>query len=562
MPPRIMFLDDELVSRNLSAPELAVLAPDNHPYHVLAYQPEGEIRFDKHGIGNVVPSLDTERKFQSFLQMATGVDLAITPEYSCPWDVLLTSLENGVVPRQGGLWVLGCESTTPQDLSSMKQRFQATWIYEDVSQRAGNFLNPVCYIFGVRGEATPVVVVQFKTVPSEAEQPNLICGGVRYVLRNNADSIGLFSLICSDSLEFDMSQVDTRYRLHPYLVLHLQMTSEPRHEAAAAYRQACYLNDASRCEFISLNWSNYTIAGLNTACGGSAVYTKRTNPADADINRNHPRGLYYTYWHAARAHAYYFNHSELVFALRMSKSDQIGPAAAQNRYSPEVTEVYRWDDTGHAWVAGARPDDGFSLGCNLCGCEPDAIIPAGLSPLDIDRLFSLSMAAIDSGDHGKWYEPCRLPILQVDNTQVVRRISCFPCVASLTPERQFYVGNMNELRNQIITNPDLFPEHIRDLSGQCDIGYDSSNGRHGFNLFDADNPSVCATVAYLGNHDPGMARSVRDTLAGRLGDGRWRRLVVWYKHQNDICWVPGPAKPQIDDDPYADFQSIAKESIG
>ncbi len=99
-----------LVSEGLRAPELKALVADETNYRVLLMQPHGQIEVSAEGVQNRDRAFAL-RCFGRFLVDArqTRVDLVITPEYSTPWETLVTAIREGTVPEQGKLWVLGCE---------------------------------------------------------------------------------------------------------------------------------------------------------------------------------------------------------------------------------------------------------------------------------------------------------------------------------------------------------------------------------------------------------------------------------------------------------------------
>jgi hypothetical protein len=138
-------------------------------------QPEGSIEADAAGVRN----RDRDRAgtvFLRFLEKAveTGADLAVTPEYSLPWETLSASLRKGVRPAVGKLWALGCESLTLAQLIARKTELAdiATVIFEPMVERANRFLDPLVYMFlaepDVGGPFKLVLLVQFKTHPMGA----------------------------------------------------------------------------------------------------------------------------------------------------------------------------------------------------------------------------------------------------------------------------------------------------------------------------------------------------------------------------------------------------------
>ena len=102
---RNTFLDDKLRELNLTQVPLSLLQPNDHPYTAAFLQPEGVVDATTNAIQNANP-VGANAKHSQFLRTAFdfGVDLAITPEYSCPWDALLQSIDNRILPAPGQLW--------------------------------------------------------------------------------------------------------------------------------------------------------------------------------------------------------------------------------------------------------------------------------------------------------------------------------------------------------------------------------------------------------------------------------------------------------------------------
>ncbi len=210
------YLNTYLTAKNLKVPFLEVLNPDSGFYEVLLLQVQGDIEANERFIGNKDVPL-CFKKFKNFFELSLekNVDLAVTPEYSCPWSVIDYVITEGVFPNEEKLWVLGCESITRNELKDfIKSHNQVVWIYEEElvnEDTTRNFFDPLLYIFKTgdgNGHQKMIFTLQFKTThmsvqSSPLERDNLIPGKKVYVLKNDESSIFLLTLICSDSLKFD-----------------------------------------------------------------------------------------------------------------------------------------------------------------------------------------------------------------------------------------------------------------------------------------------------------------------------------------------------------------------
>lgn len=196
----------------LQKPDLICLRQNHELYKTLLLQLVGKIEYDVDGIRLTDEKLATT-KFNLFIDKAINedVDLAITPEYSCPW----TSIENFIgenkLPEEGKIWVLGCQSIKPDELIALIGRHQnIVWIYDEalVAEKiaVNKFFDPVCFLLKTRNENNEVknvIIVQFKTHDSAElwERDNLLLGNSLYLVENRFNSTKLLTYICSDTLQ-------------------------------------------------------------------------------------------------------------------------------------------------------------------------------------------------------------------------------------------------------------------------------------------------------------------------------------------------------------------------
>src|SRR5262245_19581136 len=105
-------------------PNLRALNPNHENYTALFLQPQGEIEADKKGVRHVDRKA-ASAQFRRFLERAVQLpaDLAVTPEYSMPWETLLQALAENIVPPKGSLWAFGCESITYSELVDIQKKF-------------------------------------------------------------------------------------------------------------------------------------------------------------------------------------------------------------------------------------------------------------------------------------------------------------------------------------------------------------------------------------------------------------------------------------------------------
>jgi len=302
-----------LAPEGLAAPTLNALVPNESNYTVLLMQPHGEIDASAAGVRNRDRDL-AKNQFGRLLDAAreTLADLVVTPEYSMPWEVLIEALKKSIVPAEGKLWALGCESITYSELEQVKQGLApfATMIYETLPADEEKFTDPLAYVFLAppadgNGAGKIVVLVQFKTYPmgdNDHFEINGLQRGTRvYQFGVVGQSIKLVSLICSDALDFQDADAGVVY--DRALVVHIQLTRKPRQEQYRQYRDRLLRFHGDTTEILCLNWAkdvHVWCDGQTTPwnnISGSAWYLKLQayDDRDATLSANHQRGLYYTW---------------------------------------------------------------------------------------------------------------------------------------------------------------------------------------------------------------------------------------------------------------------------
>jgi len=569
-------IDTEFSEQGLSHLKytLNILVSDERQYSMLFIQPNENIDVSHQWVRNE-NSESACSKYKDFLKLAQEkhADLVISPEYSCPWQVIEGLIQNEKLPSNGKLWVLGCESITPIELDEFSAKYQdIIWIYErDIQQADGNFLNPVCYIFKAKdreGIERTIIIVQFKCQPMadhihQFERNNLIRGTKRYILRNNDESIHLITLICSDALGIEMDWCEKISMHKPYLIIHPQLNLKPRHSSFMSYRQLAFKYNREYQEFVCVNWARGFKLPDNSPSpfGGSAFYTKSTklDLRDVRVNENHRKGLYYTKCATHRSHTYFFNYDEHLFFFRTTKPSQSSaPGVLQNtRTGPEMLDAYSWDDDQSLWIEGALPDDEFERLCEEVNTDVSPLSDETMTPLNKERLLALSNGEIAS-QKSEWFRADQLKFLEIHEDEIIRRMTMVqdPCDKAYEEKYQNLI-KFSRLKNQILTDSANFPECIRDLSESCIIHYPIGENGYNFNLC-SNSGHREATGVFLGVCSLKKLTRVYDNLASILQDHQ-RRLVVWYEDQNGDVQAKCREKPEIDDDLLEDRRSITKE---
>lgn len=554
-------IEKVLATKHLQLPTLNVLVPDSHLYYVLAIQPEGKIEAKTDFIGHADRTAAVG-KFLAFLALAVekDCDAVISPEYSCPWEVLEKAITQHLLPKMGRIWILGCESITPDKLDQLiSAHGNVVWIREEIRPGAGRFLDVLAYITKAKdtsGAEKDVIVLQFKTQAMGGdtfERDHLICGQTIYVWRNPVDNIRLISLICADVLSFDDATMDKwRFDLYPYLIFHPQLTQDPHHVDYRAYRSQLFARNVSeRFEVLTLNWARgFTLPDSPpNQYGGSAIYTKsqETETGDSRLQSNHQKGLFYTFWYAHRTDLYFFGFDQHVFHYRIPKTLQNVKAVQGQRTGPDMVSLFNWDTTTGSWKDSTLADDGFDKlcatalpkGCDYCQGKPHTAI-------DRERLLTLSTGKLQP--LRDWHKVQKMDSFIAGEDERSKRLTFTHEQCAPSKEfRRSYLEHYIELQANILTKPDNFPPTIQDLRGDWKLKPPHASDDFRFNLVSPSGGAQGATAMFVGSLSRESAHELKDNLIRAWGQEHTRRLAIWYKDQNGIHHTHSPL-PTITDD--------------
>ncbi|WP_447982596.1 hypothetical protein [Achromobacter kerstersii] len=449
----IIPVEQRLKREGLEPPRLNALRADDTLYTVLAHQPPGYIRIASGSIGNA-NSVEAKQRTAAFLHMAATAgsqpDLVVSPEYSVPWEALLEAIEQGVMPEEGKLWALGCESLSLGELDAVRHRLgeRAVVLDDDVfpgARTTQQYRNPLVYVFltnsSIDQSVRLVLLVQYKTEPSgdpqNTEATGMLPGVFIYAFGTLPSEVRLITLICSDVFGFRQELIDQYYK--GLLLLHIQLNNSPRHVLYKKYRQELFAA-AGETELLCLNWADNVVSvdenGGNehhwkNICG-SAWYlcSPETNLSDDAILENHGRGIYYTRHESIRAHALQFHYRPRVFLIQATKVFHHAiPKPRSMRTGPKALKTFVWAQDQGGWVeprtVDELPDDGF---CRQLEKVDAGGIPLGdlhdlyrTGPIAVER--AMAITAGQFGIPADWYSPARIDSMRLCEQEVVRRIT-------------------------------------------------------------------------------------------------------------------------------------------
>ena len=351
---------------------LDILKDDGNVFSSAIYQPTATIVASDAKIAHADVAL-SEKKAGLFLKVAAEkqYSLAITPEYSTPWETI-KKIGTDYSPNQGAIWIVGGESITLTELQQVKSDLGVQVIFQEEGlTTTGSFLDPVCFIFWTKKSdgsepAKLTMLVQFKTqqmsdAKSNLERKNLVKGNKIYVF-GKTSGILLYTIVCSDSLDFsDKILKDNPYV--PIIMIHIQLCFNPNHSNFKSYRNSFFGNQAGNRVLICANWAKTTkISKVDLAAtdnfGRSGIFLKlKMDVAHNKVLKNHVKGSYYTYCKDLYAHYLVLNYEEGIYVLKMSKAGTAGVVGSGGSYMfPELETVLEWNASGAFAVVDKRND--------------------------------------------------------------------------------------------------------------------------------------------------------------------------------------------------------------
>ena len=555
--------------------DLNVLKRESQRYNALLYQHEGILSASALKIGNLAS--DQQRviaRFQAFFSQAKrqNADIILTPEYSCPWNCIENLLSDADAwPNGGKLWAIGAESISKDALQTFEADYlagKANVIYhydKSLLTETETFFDPLIYLFRARlnEEEKLTVLIQFKThhmgiwSGGDIERNNIILGREIYVIRNSVNSISLFSLICSEAMNFqDNFTAAAAAKLQwddlPYLILNPQVNPDPMHRLFIAFRN--YVFRAERKEIIHLNWNNLSKIGNNALLrdntSRSGMYSRSNeielkNPVR--IKQNHKNGLYYFFYGVDR-HAFILNSQPHVYLIAMPPVHISGVLQPQiRRDGPEILEVSAFDAADNLIRPTVVPDHHIDyirgLGCtNVFLLDPDSCI------IEKERIACLSSGEMLDKVNRQWFEMPNLRSIRINESIEVNCRLTFAEDSQPESRRQrtIYIDAISVLNGEILPNKALYPASITDLkTEQITIGYNkivTPGGRRmaaeddfRYNLINQTGEPVNATVSYIGAADDEKVNHTFDQLQMIFDKDSMNRgrVVVFYKRGRD-----------------------------
>jgi hypothetical protein len=597
-----VYLDD-LFSRisdrvgKLELPRLCALERDTNRYSVSAFQCQGSIQADEVRIGYHGSSPNFVSKFEKFLYdgYRSNTDLLVAPEYSCPWEVIISSIQDGCFPNEGKLWALGAESINKEQIVQFRHLIEKRPQFivsfdEDGLKSSRNYFNPLVYLFrttNAEGEERKIILIQFKTLHmgllqdehndfyGALEAENYIPGKEIYILRNNEHSIHLVSIICSDAFNFSPGNEAEKNLLidKPFLILHPQLNPKPRYKEFKEYRNALF-SLFDKKQILCVNWAEGTkiinAHKLGYPCTALYCFSQEVDLTDDKIHKNHENGGYIFFPPGRNLwFAYFLNGAELVHRYQISKVDQLGYISklrggkgpefetplTWNKHSLEFDELLSFENH-HEYLKNEYGEDGVSL-------IPE-ITDFNYFPLDEERLLALSVGRIQKHNGRNWHSPRNIGLLQLSDAEESSRIT-FPNDdwENSPRNRGEVIASFITLCRDIITKGEYFRDTPFSLfetnaGNICFKQDEEGKVTLGYNLYCKQNRNGIIAI-FLGHASKIEAEKKAKKLREALGQGNQteKRVLVWYKPLDKIIGpIYDPTQPSIEADPFPIADSI------
>jgi hypothetical protein len=516
-------------------PDLTALRPDQSLYKLIAYQPTGTLEITDKAIRRLHAER-TDREVRNFLDKAIQSDAAIViaPEYSVPWDTLISVLREGKRPEVGALWVLGCESLALSEVGEIGRRLEgvASVISEDIDlakKGTYEYLNPVAYVFQSRdttGESHGIqVLLQFKTFPSgdkdNVEARGMFPGSIVYMF-HSPQHIKLLTLICSDAFSFSEELI--KEHGDDLLLLHIQLNNKPYDKEYKRYRGDLF-KYGHQAEVFSLNWASgtgYVEPGkeekplVEFNCSAWYRRVDERSLTEERIRHNDLRGLYFTYDRDLRIAAMHLTNQSCVVIIQTTKVFHRGLYGALSYLNgPDVEEISIWSDITGSWDLIDRIDDGFAAKLAKLDCETNDLDRAHeAAPIDVDRIAALSTGRIDRED---WYRPLQLESLALGGDDIVQRMTLDLDKRSLCfkEDRLKAVQIISQLRREEFP----WPSEVGFLKSGYEIAWREGQPQRNVAVVSPDGKRTYATLVYVHVADKALLEKrdlqVRQAVAGR-----------------------------------------------
>lgn len=569
----IVELEDALHNHGLQNVDFPFLEEDTHFARLLMFQPTGTVVATNLRVGPLDVGL-MKSQMISFMTQAKGleVDIAACPEYSCPWAAVSESIQAGLFPSAGKLWVIACESATQTEWEGFIQDVgDHVRVIFDVDKLSANgtFIDAICYMFNaVTDENDPVkvVIIQPKTHEmggDDFERSNLKIGSILYRFQNaHGNTNSLITFICSDTLNATLNNLLGNI-LGKCLVLHLQLNENPSSPSYRSYREFFCNNAPRSTEILCLNWASGTmLLGQEKPFVTEPKTILFRDYTDLDardprIKENHAKGCYLTNWKHYRTAAFVFSPDPHLFYLETTKPSTAGPAANARRTGPRMLAAFSWNAESAVWTALATDvDDGFrTYWLQHAGIEA-TLLSTMPEYLDAERLIQLCTGHALEAGWAKWKNLRSFELAEDDTA--CRLTTCWSTKGSGPKYRQECLS-LFKVFTGLVANQQAFSSRLtRFKESPFSVSYIDTPAKEFRNLHQEGLRS--ATAIYVGEApDTSKLQEVKKRVTRELEkvEADTDLLAIWYRDEHgEIRDLMDSEIPEISRDPGSSAVAI------
>lgn len=363
------YLNEELL------PEFDVCETTRSVFSLLRLQCKGKLTAD-----SVRGASFNDKKHDSLCRKALkrarvkNADVFITPEYSIAPELIDEIIsQRNLQPPYGKIWCLACQGETVNDFEERVAEWEhrGAHVIKACLEYASlqNFVAPLVYVFRLNNNKI-CLIPQLKSIPMADR--NLSCEGAGLSLGKTIFIFGrnkpnqLCSIICADSMNYEISLVKLFPGNENVILLHPQLNIKPRYPDFSLFRSQIFRNAVgSRCIYITANWA----AGTEVKIISSEEVKKITNPwsciyiKNRDPNwlenlrklrkANLKKGLGFAYWRPVKVNIWYSCKKENLQFMYIKKPGQNAPAVTQPNLEVSHVETFLPSPDRREWLIGS-----------------------------------------------------------------------------------------------------------------------------------------------------------------------------------------------------------------
>ena len=256
----------------LKETSLQVCNSENEHFSVLQYKAQGILLYS-HERGMYSENTEEQKEqIEVFLRLARkeGVDLAISPEASVPWEIAGKILEGNLKPpRKGKIWFLGMEGISLDDFEETLNEWKKKDDIVIINSQMGNLskhINAAIYFFITEADKLAIVIQAkiggMKDISFKHEQNDLSAGKEIFLLDLNGTATAenvIAGIICADIFHINATDFCRNFHGKTPLILHIQMNPKPYYKDMASFRDTFFRDSEIRgSQVITANWGRYT----------------------------------------------------------------------------------------------------------------------------------------------------------------------------------------------------------------------------------------------------------------------------------------------------------------